>query len=105
MHMDHHTFKCIKCQPFFTLLRHANIVGFDFKCARVYYQAAEAEKLRIAFESEGKMLADSEKKKVLDSNVITPGTEFMATLSSALHYYIHLRLNTDPGWRGIKVNL
>lgn len=80
-------------------------MGFDFKCARVYYQAAEAEKLRIAFETEGKMLADLEKKKVLDSNVITPGTEFMATLSSALYYYIHLRLNTDPGWRGIKVNL
>jgi len=40
-----------------------------------------------------------------DSNCITPGTEFMYRLADCLRYYVHHRLNTDPGWANVMVIL
>jgi 5'-3' exoribonuclease 2 len=38
-----------------------------------------------------------------DSNVITPGTPFMHSLSQSLKYWVAYKLNKDPGWAKLKI--
>ncbi|XP_076463932.1 5'-3' exoribonuclease 2-like isoform X2 [Babylonia areolata] len=77
---------------------------------RASKESAEKAKLmsemREELESKGCYLpAAKPATERFDSNCITPGTPFMFRLANCLRYYIHDRLNNDPGWRGIKVIL
>ena len=75
-----------------------------FRAAQEAQEKDEEEaKLRDTLRKEGIAVPDKVQSEAFDSNVITPGTPFMGRLSAALQYYVHLRLNTDPGWRGVKV--
>jgi 5'-3' exoribonuclease 2 len=44
-------------------------------------------------------------QKTWDSNVITPGTPFMDILAASLRYWIAYKLNTDPGWENVRLDL
>lgn len=68
-------------------------------------QEREEDKLREEYAQKGIVIPKKQRSEVFDSNTITPGTPFMHRLSVALQYYIHTRLNTDPGWAGIQVIL
>ena len=48
---------------------------------------------------------EKEKGEDSDSNCFKPGTPFMFRLADCLRYYIHDRINNDPGWQNIKVIL
>lgn len=66
----------------------------------------EVARIRSELQTKGAYLPPERPKEAhFDSNCITPGTPFMDRLSKCLHYYIHDRLNSDPGWKGIKVIL
>lgn len=52
---------------------------------------------------EGKEVLPNEESEVSDSNVVTPGTEFMYELSKQLQTYIRLRIANHPAWKQLKV--
>jgi len=62
----------------------------------------EQEKLRQDWEAEGRTLPNRSSGKVFDSNVITPGTNFLHKMSEAIRYYIHDRTTNDPLWQKLK---
>lgn len=72
----------------------------------VVEKVSEISRVRAELLLKGIVLPpEKPKEEHFDSNCITPGTPFMDRLSKCLHYYVHDRLNNDPGWKGIKVIL
>ncbi|KAJ6757645.1 5'-3' EXORIBONUCLEASE, partial [Salix koriyanagi] len=75
--------------------------------SRRFRAARDAACQALSIETNGGIVSESKEGNLeqvtkLDSNVITPGTEFMDLLSSALRSYIGLRMKEKLGWRGIK---
>ncbi|XP_058467730.1 5'-3' exoribonuclease 2 homolog [Malaya genurostris] len=69
-------------------------------------KAAEIIKIREELAARGCILPpEKEKGAHFDSNCITPGTPFMDRLSKCLQYFVHDRMNNNPGWKGLKVIL
>lgn len=62
----------------------------------------EQKKLRQDWEAEGRVLPNRQLTKPFDSNVITPGTNFLHKMSEAIRYYIHDRQTNDPLWQKLK---
>jgi len=74
-----------------------------FRAAQERMEQEEVERtLREKFIAAGKPVPPP-KPPVWDSNVITPGTPFMAKLSRALHHYVADRIAHVPAWQGLKV--
>ncbi|CAH7670355.1 XRN 5'-3' exonuclease N-terminus-domain-containing protein [Phakopsora pachyrhizi] len=67
----------------------------------------QLEKLTVIQESKflGKELSDdySSDNKIWDSNTIAPGNPFMKLLTDSLRYLIVHKLNTDPGWKQVRL--
>lgn len=54
-------------------------------------------------EARGEIIDQAVKKKLWDSNAITPGTPFMDQLAQALRYWVAYKLASDPGWADLQV--
>ncbi|KAA8915313.1 hypothetical protein TRICI_002542 [Trichomonascus ciferrii] len=70
--------------------------------SRRFRTALDAEKARKKALDQGLELPTDDP---FDSNAITPGTEFMAKLTSQLKYFINRKVSEDATWQGIDVIL
>jgi len=76
-----------------------------FRSAQEAAEAEEdAERIRKEMIARGQK-PPPRKPSAWDSNVITPGTEFMATLSVWLRFYIAEKLNKNPAFKNVRVIL
>ena len=64
---------------------------------------AKAEELRQEMAARGLAVPPPPEDPPFDSNVITPGTEFMFRLAEFLRFCIADRVNHNPAWKNIKV--
>lgn len=76
--------------------------------SRRFRAAYEAEKLK---QREQKLIAEwfangvkiPERKKKFDSNIITPGTEFMSDISKGIKEFISSKLQNDNYWKHLSI--
>lgn len=99
-----HLFDIIKPKEVFYM-------AIDGVAPRAKMNQQRARRFRTAYEAEENLRKAIQKGEVIpkedpfDSNAITPGTEFMAKLTSNLKYFIHKKMTEDTRWADIKVIL
>ena len=65
-------------------------------------EIAEGEAISKAMQL-GEEYDNSASQRKWDTNVITPGTQFMSFLAECLKYWVAYKLDTEPGWKDLKV--
>lgn len=86
-------------------------MAIDGVAPRAKMNQQRARRFRTAYEAEENMKKaikqglDIPKEDPFDSNAITPGTEFMAKLTSNLKYFIHKKMTEDSRWSNVRVIL
>lgn len=99
-----HLFDIIKPKEVFYM-------AIDGVAPRAKMNQQRARRFRTAYEAEENLRKainqglEIPKDDPFDSNAITPGTEFMAKLTSNLKYFIHKKMTEDSRWSNVKVIL
>lgn len=99
-----HLFEIIKPKEVFYM-------AIDGVAPRAKMNQQRARRFRTAYEAEENLKKairqglEIPKEDPFDSNAITPGTEFMAKLTSNLKYFIHKKMTEDSRWANVKVIL
>lgn len=99
-----HLFDIIKPKEVFYM-------AIDGVAPRAKMNQQRSRRFRTAYEAEENLRKAIQRGEVIpkedpfDSNAITPGTEFMAKLTSNLKYFIHKKMTEDNRWADIKVIL
>jgi 5'-3' exoribonuclease 2 len=88
-------------------------LAIDGVAPRAKMNQQRARRFRAAQEAEARAreqedASDDEsvvREGAFDSNCITPGTPFMASVARALRFYVQERISREPAWQRIKVIL